>query len=147
MYYIFEIPHVCYTCGVWISRTSLVVQWLRLVFPMQGLIPGRRTKMLHAVWHSKTKLHPIWISPYFKCPLVASGCHIDQDNSRQSLSPSYNMEFFLLLSSQIQGEDSKSQGLLVFLGLSHSHMPHLGMVGWAFSLCLIENVPEIHRVD
>ena len=93
MYYTFEIPHVCYTCGVWINRTCLVVQWLRLHVSSaggMGLIPGWRTKMPHAVWHGKTKLHSIWISPYFKCPLVASGCHTDQDNSRQPWSPSYN---------------------------------------------------------
>ena len=58
LYYIFEIPCVCYTCGIWISRTSLVVQWLRLHVSNaggMGLIPGWRTKMLHAVWHGKIK--------------------------------------------------------------------------------------------
>ena len=33
---------------------SLVVQWLRLHVPSEGdmgLIPGQRTKILHALWH------------------------------------------------------------------------------------------------
>ena len=38
--------------------TSLVVQWLRLLTSTaegMGLIPGRGTKSLHAIWHSKKK--------------------------------------------------------------------------------------------
>ena len=58
LYYIFKIPCVCYTCGIWISRTSLVVQWLRLHVSNagdMGLIPGWKTKMLYAVWHGEIK--------------------------------------------------------------------------------------------
>ena len=45
------------------GRTSLVVQWLRLLLPKQGcrrgtvgLIPREGTRVPYAVWHAKKKI-------------------------------------------------------------------------------------------